>query len=77
MPTVLGVVAPVSIRKGSKPEAALLVSDGEICGPSQVAKMLGRPHVSFRGLGYGPSLLVDRVDDVVARALLRGTSWPP
>ena len=28
--------------------------------------MLGRPRVSFRGLGHGPRQLVDRVDDFVA-----------
>ena len=28
--------------------------------------MLGRPHVSFRGLGHGPRKLVDCVEDVVA-----------
>ena len=61
------VVAPVSTLKGSKSEAALLISDGKVCGPGQVAKqVLGRPHVSFRGLGHGPRQLVDRVEDVVA-----------
>ena len=53
--------------KGSKPEAALLVGDGEVCGPGQVSKqVLGCPHVSFRGLGHGPPKLVGRVEDVVA-----------
>ena len=27
--------------------------------------MLGRPHVSFRGLGHGLRKLFDRVDDIV------------
>ena len=61
------IVAPVSTLKGRKLEAALLISDGKVCGPGQVAKqVLGRPHVSFRELGHGPRQLVDRVEDVVA-----------
>ena len=28
--------------------------------------MLGRPHVTFHGLGHSPRQLVDRVEDVVA-----------
>ena len=64
------VVAPVSIRKGGKPEAALLVDDREVCGPDQVAKqVLGRLHVSFRGRGHGSCKLVDRVEDAVAGGL--------
>ena len=41
-----------------------------MCGPGQVAKKtLGRPHMSFRGLKYGPRQLVDRVEDVVVNDL--------
>ena len=48
------------------PDASLLVGDGEICGPSEVAKqMLGRPKLSFRGLGHDPRQLVDHVEIVV------------
>ena len=36
-PALVGVVAPVSNREGSKRETGLLVPDGEVCGPSQVA----------------------------------------
>ena len=67
----MGVVAPVSIRKGSKPVAPLLVSDGEVCGLDQVAKqVVGCPHVSFHGRGQDPLQLVDHVEDAVAGDLI-------
>ena len=43
-----------------------------MCGPGQAAKqVLGRPHVSFRGLEYGPRQLVDRVENFVAGDLCK------
>ena len=63
-PIDVGTVAPVILQEGNKPEATLLVGDGEICGPGQVAKqMLGRSHVSFCGLGHDPRQLVDHIED--------------